>query len=141
MKIVTDSFRLSTHGDDHILDVTEKVQELVLRHGFDEGQVLLFVGGSTAGITTMEYEPGLIEDLPAAFERLVPRGGHYRHEEAWHDGNGHAHVRASLIGPSLTVPFRKGKLLLGTWQQIVVIDFDNRPRQRDIVVQLSGEPR
>jgi len=99
------------------------------------------VGGSTAGITTMEYEPGLIEDLPAAFERLVPRGHHYHHEEAWHDGNGHAHVRASLVGPSLTVPFRKGKLLLGTWQQIVVVDFDNRPRQRDIVVQLTGEPR
>ena len=141
MAIVTDSFRLSTKGDDHILDVTEKVQEILARHGFEEGQVLVFVGGSTAGITTMEYEPGLVLDLPAAFEKIAPRGGHYHHEEAWHDGNGHAHLRASLIGPSLTVPFRKGKLLLGTWQQIVVVDFDNRPRQRDIVVQLTGESR
>jgi secondary thiamine-phosphate synthase enzyme len=141
MKLVTDTFRLSTKGDDHILDVTEKVQELIARHGLDEGQVLVFVSGSTAGITTMEYEPGLIEDIPAALEKFAPRGAHYRHEEAWHDGNGHAHVRASLLGPSITVPFRKGKLLLGAWQQVVVVDFDNRPRQRDIVVQLMGEAR
>jgi secondary thiamine-phosphate synthase enzyme len=138
MKVLTDSFRLQTKGDDHMLDVTEKVQELVARHGFDEGQALVFVSGSTAGITTIEYEPGLLEDLPAAFEKIAPRGAAYRHEEAWHDGNGHSHVRASLLGPSLTVPFRQGKLLLGTWQQIVVIDFDNRPRQRDVVVQLTG---
>jgi len=141
MSLVTDSFRLQTQGHDHIVDVTEKVQELLAKHGFDEGQALVFVSGSTAGITTIEYEPGLLEDIPAAFERIAPRDGRYRHEEAWHDGNGHSHVRASLLGPSLTVPFRKGKLMLGTWQQIVVIDFDNRVRQRDIVVQLSGETR
>ena len=141
LDLVTDSFRLQTRGDDHILDVTEKVQEVVARHGFEEGQALVFVSGSTAGITTIEYEPGLLEDIPAAFEKIAPRGASYRHEEAWHDGNGHSHVRASLLGPSLTVPFRKGKLLLGTWQQIVVIDFDNRPRQRDVVVQLTGQAR
>ena len=141
MSLVTDTFRLQTQGNDHILDVTEKVQELLAKHGFEEGQALVFVSGSTAGITTIEYEPGLLEDIPAAFEKIAPRGGHYRHEEAWHDGNGHSHVRASLLGPSLTVPFRKGKLMLGTWQQIVVIDFDNRARQRDVVVQLSGETR
>ena len=141
MSLVTDTFRLQTQGNDHIIDVTEKVQELLWKHGFDEGQVLVFVAGSTAGITTIEYEPGLLEDIPAAFEKIAPKGAPYRHEEAWHDGNGHSHVRASLLGPSLTVPFRKGKLLLGTWQQIVVIDFDNRARQRDIVVQLTGETR
>ena len=141
MKIATDTFRLQTRGNDHILDVTDKVQEILARHGFDEGQALVFVSGSTAGITTIEYEPGLLEDIPAAFEKIAPKGAPYRHEEAWNDGNGHSHVRASLVGPSLTVPFRKGKLMLGTWQQIVVIDFDNRPRQRDIVVQLSGEAR
>jgi secondary thiamine-phosphate synthase enzyme len=141
MNLVTDTFRLQTRGDDHILDVTERVQEILAKHGFDEGQVLVFVSGSTAGITTIEYEPGLLEDIPAAFEKIAPKGAAYRHEEAWHDGNGHSHVRASLLGPSLTVPFRKGKLLLGTWQQIVVIDFDNRPRQRDVVVQLTGTSR
>ena len=141
MNLVTDTFRIQTRGDDHILDVTERVQELLARHGFEEGQALVFVAGSTAGITTIEYEPGLLEDIPAAFEKIAPKGAAYRHEEAWHDGNGHSHVRASLLGPSLTVPFRKGKLLLGTWQQIVVIDFDNRPRQRDVVVQLTGQSR
>jgi secondary thiamine-phosphate synthase enzyme len=138
VKVVTDSFRLQTRGDDQILDVTGNVQEIVARHGFQEGQALVFVSGSTAGITTIEYEPGLLADLPAAFEKIAPRGAHYRHEEAWHDGNGHSHVRASLLGPSLTVPFREGKLLLGTWQQVVLVDFDNRPRQRDIVVQITG---
>ena len=138
MNLATDSFRIQTRGDDHILDVTERVQEMLAKHGFEEGQALVFVSGSTAGITTIEYEPGLLEDIPAAFEKIAPKGAAYRHEEAWHDGNGHSHVRASLLGPSLTVPFRKGKLLLGTWQQIVVIDFDNRPRQRDVVVQLTG---
>jgi len=141
MNLATDSFRIQTRGDDHILDVTERVQEMLAKHGFEEGQALVFVSGSTAGITTIEYEPGLLEDIPAAFEKIAPKGAAYRHEEAWHDGNGHSHVRASLLGPSLTVPFRKGKLLLGTWQQIVVIDFDNRPRQRDVVVQLTGTSR
>lgn len=141
MNLVTDSFRIQTRGDDHILDVTERVQEILVRHAFDEGQVLVFVSGSTAGITTIEYEPGLLEDIPAAFEKIAPKNAAYRHEEAWNDGNGHSHVRASLLGPSLTVPFRKGKLLLGTWQQIVVIDFDNRPRQRDVIVQLTGQTR
>ena len=99
----------------------------------------MFVTGSTAGVTTIEFEPGLLEDLPAAFERLAPQGLRYRHDETWHDGNGHSHVRASLLGPSLLVPFEDGRLLLGTWQQIVLVDFDNRPRRREIVVQLQGE--
>jgi secondary thiamine-phosphate synthase enzyme len=137
--IVTDGVAVSTRGDDDILDLTEEVQALVRKHRLREGHALVFVSGSTAGLTTVEFEPGLVKDLPAAFERLAPRAARYHHEEAWHDGNGHSHVRASLLGPSLIVPVRDGELLLGTWQQIVLIDFDNRPRRREVVVQLSGE--
>jgi len=139
MAIVTDRVGVETRGESHMLDLTRAVQDLVRKHGFVEGQVLVFVSGSTAALTTIEYEPGLIEDLPALFERIAPRDLPYRHEDTWHDGNGHSHVRASLLGPSLTVPFAAGKLLTGTWQQIVLVDFDNRPRHREIVVQLSGE--
>jgi len=141
MAVLTDALSISTKGEADIVDLTARVQALVEKHGFQEGQVLVFVSGSTAGLTTMEYEPGLLKDIPAAFERIAPREIPYRHEETWHDGNGHSHVRASLLGPSLTAPFRKGKLMLGTWQQIVLIDFDNRPRRREIVVQLVGERR
>ncbi|HLA77586.1 MAG TPA: secondary thiamine-phosphate synthase enzyme YjbQ [Vicinamibacteria bacterium] len=139
MAIVTDTLTVASKGDTDIVDITRKVQDVVRRHAFREGQALVFVAGSTAGLTTIEYEPGLLQDLPAAFERWAPRDLRYAHEEAWHDGNGHSHVRASLLGPSLTVPFREGRLLLGTWQQVVLVDFDNRPRQRQVVVQLAGE--
>lgn len=137
--IATDTIRVSTRGDDDIIDVTDLVQNLLGKHRFREGHALVFVPGSTAGLTTIEYEPGLLRDLPAAFERIAPRDIPYRHEERWHDGNGHSHVRASLLGPSLTVPFKDGRLLLGTWQQIVLVDFDNRPRDRSLVVQFFGE--
>ena len=139
MPVVTDTVAVSTHGESQMIDLTGQVQEVVERHHFREGQALVFVSGSTAGLTTVEYEPGLLEALPAAFERIAPRDIRYKHEETWHDGNGHSHVRASLLGPSLIVPFKDGRLLLGTWQQIVLIDFDNRPRRREVVVQLSGE--
>jgi secondary thiamine-phosphate synthase enzyme len=139
MAILTDSVRVETRGDAHVIDLTDRVQAVVERHHFREGQALVFVSGSTAGLTTVEFEPGMLEDLPALFERIAPRGIRYRHEETWHDGNGHSHVRAALLGPSLTVPFRDGRLLLGTWQQITLVDFDNRPRRREVVVQLSGE--
>jgi secondary thiamine-phosphate synthase enzyme len=139
--IVTDRVSVKTRGESEMVDLTSKVQALVERHRFQEGHALVFVSGSTAGLSTVEYEPGLLHDVPAAFERFAPRDIPYRHEEAWHDGNGHSHVRATLLGPSLTVPFAEGRLLLGTWQQIVLIDFDNRPRHREIVVQLSGERR
>jgi secondary thiamine-phosphate synthase enzyme len=139
MALVTDSVSVSTRGDSHMVDLTGRVQEVVERHGFREGQALVFVSGSTAGLTTVEFEPGLQKDLPAALERVAPRGITYAHEETWHDDNGHAHVRASLLGPSLAVPFKEGRLLLGTWQQVVLVDFDTRPRRRDVVVQLSGE--
>jgi secondary thiamine-phosphate synthase enzyme len=139
MALVTDAVSVSTRGDSHMIDLTARVQEVVERHGFREGQALVFVSGSTAGLTTVEFEPGLQRDLPAALERVAPRGVQYAHEETWHDDNGHSHVRASLLGPSLAVPFKEGRLLLGTWQQIVLLDFDTRPRRRDVVVQLSGE--
>jgi len=139
MALATDRVRVETRGDSQILDLTAEVQAVVERHGFRDGQALVFVPGSTAGVTTIEHEPGLLEDLPAAFERLAPRGIRYRHDDTWHDGNGHSHVRASMLGPSLQVPFEDGRLLLGTWQQIVLVDFDNRPRRREIVVQLQGE--
>jgi secondary thiamine-phosphate synthase enzyme len=139
MILVTDKVAVSTRGDSEIVDLTAQVQAVVAKHRFVHGQALVFVSGSTAGLTTIEYEPGLLEDLPAAFERIAPRDIPYRHEDTWHDGNGHSHVRASLLGPSLTVPVVDGRLLLGTWQQVVLVDFDNRPRRREVVVQLSGE--
>jgi secondary thiamine-phosphate synthase enzyme len=139
MAIVTDSLAVQTRGDSQMIDLTSRVQEVVERHGFREGQALVFVSGSTAGLTTVEFEPGLQKDLPEAFERIAPSDIPYAHHETWHDDNGHSHVRASLLGPSLTVPLQAGRLLLGTWQQIVLIDFDTRPRRREVVVQVSGE--
>ncbi len=139
MKLITDLISLSTRGDTDIIDITPRVSSMLREYKFTHGQALVFVSGSTAGITTIEYEPGLLKDIPAAFEKLAPRNAHYYHEETWHDGNGHSHVRAAMLGCSLTVPFRDGKLLLGSWQQIVLIDFDNRPRNRDVVVQMTGE--
>jgi secondary thiamine-phosphate synthase enzyme len=139
LSIVTDGFQVSTRGDAHVLDVTDEVAAIVARHGLREGQVLVFVSGSTAGLTTLEFEPGLVRDLPETFERIAPVKARYHHEDTWHDGNGHSHVRAALLGPSLMVPVRGGAMLLGTWQQIVLVDFDNRPRDRELVVQLTGE--
>ena len=138
MQIVTDHIHLSTRGDAEVVDITERVADVLERHKLGEGQALVFVSGSTAGLTTVEYEPGLVRDLPAMFERIAPRNARYHHEDTWHDGNGHSHCRASLLGPSLVIPFAGRKLLLGTWQQIVLIDFDNRPRERELVVQLTG---
>ncbi|WP_448590514.1 secondary thiamine-phosphate synthase enzyme YjbQ [Thermoflexus hugenholtzii] len=137
--VVTERLTVRTHGNNHIVDLTERVAEAVARSGLEAGIVALFVPGSTAGLTTMEFEPGAVEDLQRWFEEAVPADREYRHNLRWGDRNGHSHLRASLIGPSLTVPFRERHLLLGTWQQIVLIDFDVRPRQREIVVQILGE--
>lgn len=138
MDILTDLIRVSSAGDTDLIDITGELQALVDKHAFREGHVLVFVSGSTAALTTVEYEPGLVKDLPAFFEKIAPRGAHYHHEDTWHDGNGHSHVRASLLGPSITIPFREGRLLLGSWQQVILIDFDNKPRRREIVAQLLG---
>jgi secondary thiamine-phosphate synthase enzyme len=137
--LLTDRLEISTRGDGQVLDLTDGIAAKVAEHRLREGQVLVFVPGATAAVTTVEFEPGLVRDLPELFERIAPRDRPYHHDATWHDGNGHSHVRASLLGPSLTVPVQAGRLLLGTWQQIVLVDFDNRPHRRELVVQLSGE--
>ena len=138
MTLLTDGFTISTRGFTDIVDITPEVKRILQESELSEGTVLLFVSGSTAGITSIEYEPGLLKDLPEAFEKVAPTGVTYHHDATWGDGNGSAHVRAAMLGPSFVVPFKKGALLLGTWQQIVLIDFDNRPRTRNLVVQISG---
>jgi secondary thiamine-phosphate synthase enzyme len=130
---------LETGGDGDVIDLTSSVAENVKKSGIANGMVCVHIPGSTAGITTVEYEPGLQKDLPEFFKRIIPRGAKYHHDATWGDGNGFSHVRAALVGPSLTVPISSGKLVLGTWQQIVLLDFDNRPRKRKIVVQVMGE--
>lgn len=130
---------METAGHCDIRDITPELAAAVSGTGLDEGQVLAFVPGSTAGLTTIEYEPGLVRDLKEFFERLLPEGGDYHHHETWDDDNGASHVRAALIGPSVVVPFHRGRLLLGTWQQVVLIDFDTRPRRRRLILQIAGE--
>jgi len=140
MAVETHEFEIETQGDSQVLNLTDHVVQFVNAGRISEGLVTVFVIGSTAGITTTEFEPGLVDhDLKAAFENLAPQDARYRHEETWHDDNGHSHVRASLLGPSLTVPLVNRKMQLGTWQQIILIDFDTRPRTRRIVVQVIGE--
>ncbi len=138
MEIATLSISVSTKGNCDIIDITDNVNSIINSNDFNEGNVLIFAGGSTAGITTIEYEPGLLKDYPKFFEKIIPSDVNYEHDNTWHDGNGHSHVRAAIQGASLTVPFSNGRLLLGTWQQIVFIDFDNRSRKREIIVQLFG---
>jgi secondary thiamine-phosphate synthase enzyme len=138
--ILTEQLQVQTRGNNHVVDITDPVAAVVGGCGLRAGVATLFVVGSTAGLTTTEYEPGLAEhDLKAAFERIAPADGHYEHEHTWHDNNGHSHVRASLLGPSLNVPFVDGRLTLGTWQQIILVDFDTRARTRTVVCQVIGE--
>ena len=136
MAVHTGELRLSTQGDNDVVDITDGVARLVATAGIGEAQATAFVRGSTAAITTMEFEPGGVEDLGTALERLLPRQGDYAHNRLNHDSNSHAHQRASIIGASETVPVIDGRLALGTWQQIVLIDFDDRPRERTVVVQV-----
>ena len=139
MKIKTESFEVSAEGYNHIVDITGEVQKIVEKSGIKEGNALVFAVGSTVGITTIEYEPGLLKDYPGFFEKLVPSNQSYHHDDTWHDGNGYAHIRSSLQGTSFNVPFTNSHLMLGTWQQIILINFDNRPRKRSVVVQLMGQ--
>lgn len=132
-------FTIRTGGFADIIDITDHVSRIISDSGKNSGSVTVFVPGSTAGITTIEYEPGAVADLKAAIERMAPEGIDYAHDARWGDGNGFAHVRAALLGPSLSVPFQNGALGLGTWQQIVLIDFDNRGRERKVSVQVMGE--
>jgi secondary thiamine-phosphate synthase enzyme len=136
----TARFQVATHGNTQVIDITASVARAIQAAGIRDGLVCVFVVGSTASITTTEAEPGLVtHDLKAFFERIAPEDDYYKHEATWGDDNGHAHVRASAVGPSLTVPLVGGQMTLGTWQQIVLIDFDTRGRQREIVVQVVGD--
>lgn len=139
MKIINDRISLETRGDGDLVDITREVAEKLKATNLKKGSVTVFVIGSTAAITTFEYEPGLIRDVQGLYAKLVPRNKRYAHDETWGDANGFSHLRAALQGPSLTVPFEDGHLLLGVWQQIVLAEFDNRPRARQVVVQMMGE--
>jgi secondary thiamine-phosphate synthase enzyme len=141
MEIETHSISVSTRGNCDIVDLTDRISDLIYEKNFIEGNVLVFASGSTAGITTIEYEPGLLKDYPKFFDRVAPAKINYEHDNTWHDGNGHSHIRASIQGASLTVPFSKGRLLLGTWQQIIFIDFDYRSRKREITIQITGNKK
>lgn len=139
MKIHTAKLTEKTQGFCDIIDITAKVQEQVKKEQVQKGLATLFVSGSTAALTTIECEPGLVQDLKELVEKLIPSGRRYHHDDRWGDDNGFSHLRASLFGPSLQIPIKAGRLLLGTWQQIVLVDFDNRPRTREVTVQVMGE--
>jgi secondary thiamine-phosphate synthase enzyme len=139
MNLKTTTFHLRTRGGNDVLDITSNVQSILAKSSLGSGIVTVFVPGSTAGITTIEFESGAVADLKRAIERLAPENMHYEHDARWGDGNGFAHVRAALMGPSLSIPFSGGTLSLGTWQQVVLVDFDNRPREREVTVQILGE--
>lgn len=140
MELITKTIEFNTKGNTDIIDITNEIEDIVNQSGFKEGSATIFVIGSTAGITTVEYEPGLVKtDLPAFFEKLAPYKDFYAHHNTWGDDNGASHIRASLLGSSIVVPFKAGNLLLGTWQQVIFIDFDTHPRSRKVVVQLVGK--
>ncbi|MFX1482557.1 MAG: secondary thiamine-phosphate synthase enzyme YjbQ [Promethearchaeota archaeon] len=135
----SDTITFETKGDCDMIDLTQAVSKTVNKSGLDTGICTVFCTGSTASITTIEYEEGLLKDFPEAMERIAPRGATYVHHLRWRDGNGHAHIRASVVGPSLTIPFINGRLTLGTWQQVCFVDFDNKPRSRNVQLVLLGE--
>jgi len=137
--IKTAKLKFSTQGDCDIVDITDEIARELVKSRFKQGTVTIFSVGSTAAVTTCEYEPGLVGDIKDLFQALIPRNKSYKHNAAWQDGNGHSHLRASLLGASLTIPFTEAKLVLGTWQQVIFIDFDNRPRRREVVLQFIGE--
>jgi len=139
MKTFNSEYRFDTDGDGTIVDLTSPVGEAVSSSGISSGQIVVSVPGSTAAVTTIEYEPGLLGDLPELFEKLVPSGREYGHDAAWGDGNGFSHLRAALVGPSVSLPVHEGRPVLGTWQQIVFLEFDNRPRARRVHISIVGE--
>ena len=130
---------IETKGNTDIIDITQRIEGLIKSSTTSKGLVIIFVPGSTAALTTIEYEPGLLKDLPEFFEKIIPQNKSYQHDKTWGDGNGYAHLRASLVGPSISIPIENKRMTLGTWQQLILIDFDNRPRQRRLVVQILGE--
>jgi len=136
---MTLELQFKTTGQTDVIDITRDVQEEVLQSGVQDGNIMTFISGSTAALTTIEFESGVVNDLKKAIEKIAPRDIHYDHDRRWGDGNGYSHVRAALLGPSLSIPLREGRLLLGTWQQIVLLDFDNRPRTRRVTIQIMGK--
>ena len=139
MTIITKSIKIQSKGESDIIDLNDMISKKITESGISNGIVTVFVAGSTGALTTIEYEPGLLKDFPDMLSRIAPNEINYEHEERWHDGNGRSHVKASLIGPSLTIPFKDGSLLLGTWQQIVFVELDTRGRSRNIILQIIGE--
>ncbi len=139
MKIVTQKIHRKTNGAPDLIDLTHELHQELKQSGLKQGMMTVFVIGSTAGITTFEYEPGLVKDMARVYEQIAPSNRRYAHDDTWHDDNGFSHVRAAIQGCSLAVPFEKAKLMLGTWQQVVLADFDNRPRDRTVVVQMIGQ--
>lgn len=139
MTVKSLSIQLSTRGDAEIHDITDQIENAISKSGLKAGTVTVFCPSSTSALTTIEYESGALNDLRRLFDEIVPPNREYAHNARWHDGNGHSHVRAALLGPSLTIPFVEGQLTLGTWQQVIYVDFDNKPRRRELVVQLIGE--
>ena len=137
--VITKKIKLNTKGNTDIIDITNQVTGILSKTTLNNGVVTVFVSGSTGALSTVEYEPGLVQDLKEMFEKIAPENQRYEHEETWHDDNGHSHVRASLLGPSLVVPVVGGALTLGTWQQIILVDFDTRARTRTVVCQMVGE--
>ena len=138
MKIATSELEFKTTGETDIVDLSGELEEWVLQSGIQDGTIMLFISGSTAALTTIEFESGVVNDLRKAIERIAPTDIPYEHDRRWGDGNGYSHVRAALLGPSLCLPIRGGRVLLGTWQQVVLLDFDNRPRRRIVTVQIMG---
>ena len=139
MTVTSSSIQLSTRGDSDIHDITGNVAKQVSQSGLKNGTVTIFCPSSTSALTTIEYENGALNDLKRLFNEITPQNREYAHNARWGDGNGHSHVRAALLGPSLTIPFVNGSLTLGTWQQIIYVDFDNRPRKRELILQMIGE--
>jgi secondary thiamine-phosphate synthase enzyme len=139
MRVITKIVQLRSSIENDIINVTEQISGALKENELQNGIITVFIAGSTAAVTTIEYEPGLRHDFPKMLSRIAPKDIQYHHDDTWHDGNGHSHVRASLIGPSLTVPFSNGDLILGTWQQIVVIEMDTKPRKRTLTLQILGE--
>ncbi len=136
MTVITEHFSVNTQGFTDIIDITQKVQNAVYRHSLQNAVVHIYVAGSTVSVTNIEFEPGLLVDLPEALEKIAPLNGDYHHDNTWHDGNGYAHIRASIIGNNTMVPLIDGALQLGQWQQIVLVDFDNKARTRTVYVQI-----
>ncbi len=139
MAVITQLLKIHSDSENQMIDLTLKISEFVKKSGISKGVITVFVSGSTGSITTIEYEPGLVKDFPEMLNRIIPRDLKYGHEQMWHDGNGHSHVKASLVGPSLTIPFIDKTLCLGRWQQIVFIELDTRGRNRDLILQIIGE--